>query len=753
MSINILQNKLSEAENDFHSKSSLTAERVVNFCCQQCEASLQFLQSLCQNKSFRERILRNKELCGKGGVLHLVQSTLKLNISPFLKEPLAVVAAVSRLKARVLSILLHLCEAESVSYLDEVASIPESLDLAKSVAVEVITLLKTMLSRDLKLLENHSGKIYPRGLLQLNALRLADIFSDDSNFRSYITIYFAEVLAAILLIPYQQFLSSWCSSDLPLKEVDASLEYDPFTMAGWILDSSPMLDIVSSKTCESNFNPTNNAQASYAHQRTSLLVKVIANLHCFVPNICKEQERNFFLHKFLERLKVDRQDQQAGFSFSSAPQKAVTICKNLRSLLGHAESLIPTFLNEEDVQLLRLFFTQLQSLIGPVDYEVNKALVNEYPSLPGNVELDNKIGHSNLREGTSENLAFSGVDNSCVKVEIIGEADGALHDEKTCEGKSIKALGESLVETDKEVHNAETSGSDSSSTRGKNPTDQVGNGDNTKSSEHIHRSVVGGFQEDERIDNLNCEEKRVRKRKRNIMNDKQISMIERALQEEPDMHKNAASLQSWADRLSFHGAEVTFSQLKNWLNNRKAKLARAAKDGRPLSEENVTADKLVGSLVRTASDSPESHIEDLPTSSASKDRIQVSAVRKTSLGTIMSQSLETTPPESSIRLNLRNECPTSNTCCVIFEAGQAVVLTDTQGKEIAKGTVYQVEGEWHGCNLADTRTCVVDITELRSERIVRLPHPTIEAGATFEQAEVKIGTMRVLWDSGRMLKP
>lgn len=189
------------------------------------------------------------------------------------------------------------------------------------------------------------------------------------------------------------------------------------------------------------------------------------------------------------------------------------------------------------------------------------------------------------------------------------------------------------------------------------------------------------------------------------------------------------------------------------LNNRKAKLARAAKDGRPISEENVTADKLVGSLVRTASDSPESHIEDLPTSSASKDRIQVSAVRKTSLGTIMSQSLETTPPESSIRLNLRNECPTSNTCCVIFEAGQAVVLTDTQGKEIAKGTVYQVEGEWHGCNLADTRTCVVDITELRSERIVRLPHPTIEAGATFEQAEVKIGTMRVLWDSGRMLKP
>lgn len=749
MNINFLQIKLSTEENDFHLKSGLAAEKVAIFCCQQCEASLQFLLSLCQNKSFRERLLRNKELCGKGGVLYLVQATLKLNISSFLNESLAVIAAVSRLKARVLSILLHLCEAESVSYLDEVASIPESLDLAKSVAVEVITLLKTLLSRDLMLLENHSCKRYPRGLLQLNALRLTDIFSDDSNFRSYITIYFAEVLAAISSIPYQQFLASWCSSDLPQKEEDASLEYEPFTMAGWILESSSTPDTINARTFESNFIPTNNAQASYPHQRTSLLVKVIANLHCFVPKICKEQERNFFLHKFLERLKMDWQDPQAGFAFSSVPQKAATICKNLRSLLGHAESLIPTFLNEEDVQLLRLFFTQLQSLIGPVDYEVNKALELQTArgctsSLQGNVDFDHKTRHINLREGMSENSSFPGVDNSCNKAEAVAEADGAMHDQKIYEDNSFKGLAEDLVETEKEVHNEETSGSDSSSIRGKNPTDQVGNGEITKSSEHFHRSGV---------ESENCEEKQVRKRKRPIMNDKQILIIEKGVQEEPDMHKNVASLQSWADRLSLHGSEVTPSQLKNWLNNRKAKLARAAKDGRPLSEENALAEKQVGTLVRTTSDSPESRNEDLPASSAAKDHIHMSAARRTSSGIVnMSPRLDTARPESSSRINMHNEGPASNSNCVNFEAGQAVVLTDTVGKEIAKGTVYQVEGEWHGCNLSDTRTCVVDITELRSERIVRLPHPSIEAGATFEQAEVKIGTMRVLWDSGRMLK-
>lgn len=35
-----------------------------------------------------------------------------------------------------------------------------------------------------------NDKSYPMGFLQLTALRLADSFSDDSNFRSYMTICF-----------------------------------------------------------------------------------------------------------------------------------------------------------------------------------------------------------------------------------------------------------------------------------------------------------------------------------------------------------------------------------------------------------------------------------------------------------------------------------------------------------------------------------------------------------------------------------
>lgn len=60
VAIRFLQVKLSAQHTDFNMGSSPTAEQVVNYLCQQCEASLQFLQTLCQQKLFRERLLRNK---------------------------------------------------------------------------------------------------------------------------------------------------------------------------------------------------------------------------------------------------------------------------------------------------------------------------------------------------------------------------------------------------------------------------------------------------------------------------------------------------------------------------------------------------------------------------------------------------------------------------------------------------------------------------------------------------------------------
>ncbi|CAN0920042.1 Nodulin homeobox [Linum grandiflorum] len=137
VAVRSLQVKLSGQITSSQMTSNPTIEQTVNYLCQQCEASVQFLHSLSQQKRFRERFLRSKELCAKGTVLFLVQRLLKLKITtPVLESP-RVVSSLHRIKAKALSILLNLCEAESISYLDEVARSPGTLEVAKSVALEV----------------------------------------------------------------------------------------------------------------------------------------------------------------------------------------------------------------------------------------------------------------------------------------------------------------------------------------------------------------------------------------------------------------------------------------------------------------------------------------------------------------------------------------------------------------------------------------------------------------------------------------
>lgn len=89
------------------------------------------------------------------------------------------------------------------------------------------------------------------------------------------------------MLSHSDFLSCWCSSNLPEKEEDATLEYEIFATVGWILDNTSLLDLLNAANLEFNLIHDSMPQALYAHQRTALFVKVIANLHCFVPSLCE----------------------------------------------------------------------------------------------------------------------------------------------------------------------------------------------------------------------------------------------------------------------------------------------------------------------------------------------------------------------------------------------------------------------------------------------------------------------------------
>ncbi|KAL3647930.1 hypothetical protein CASFOL_008898 [Castilleja foliolosa] len=664
--VNFLQMKLSVEQTE-PSAGAPTAEETLNLLCQQCDSSLHFLQSLCQQKSFRERLVKNKELCANGGVLVLVQAVLNLQISPLY------------------TILLHLCEAESVSYLDEVASNSKSRDLAKSIALQVLELLK-MFGLDSKKLNASPEIVYPKGQLELNAMRLTDVFSDDSNFRSFIMINFAETLAEIFLLPSEEFMPGWCSSDLPVCEDDATLD---------------------------------TPRASYAHQRTSLLIKVIANLHCFVPDVCQD-EKDLFLNKFVRFIQKESQKLSDGCSSNFDVEKTTTVQKNLCSLLSHAACLVPRYLNEEDVHLLRLFIDRFDSLISPAATEDCSA---QRDMGPEHVNTD-----INMEEGPVQTVTFREAYQSDISRNINDQCINGEIKSGTMEQGTSSGAPTNLKETEREARGFETSGSDSSPMRGKNSMDI----------DHFRGSGYDESMEDEKADAIHSDDKQQRKRKRTVMNDNQIALIESALIGEPDMQRNSTALRMWSEKLSLHGAEVTTSRLKNWLNNRKAKLARQAKDFRGPYE--------CDSLVRQGSGTT-IHLNS-PLNPTDDARVQPPTARVSPTKEVIVIALTSkADKDSGTTLATPRDIPRSGS---YFEPGQYVMLVGEKSEEIGKGKVFQVREKWCGCDLEQSGVCVVDIVELSIDKFVKLPHPMEVTGDSFDQAEKRLGFMRVVWDLNKL---
>ncbi|KAG6435171.1 hypothetical protein SASPL_100041 [Salvia splendens] len=611
--VKFLQTKLSAQHGDSSGSASPTAEETLNHLCQQCDSSLQFLQSLCQQKLFRECVVKNKELCGNGGVLVLVQAVMNLKLSGS-DNTSSYLAATSRLKSKALSIvistpqifyLLHLCEAESVSYLDEVASNTASQDLAKSVGLEVLDLLKKLFGIDSTQLNAPSEVSYPKGQLELNAMRLADVFSDDSNFRSFIMINFVSFPAVQLILG---FVECCC-----------------FMIFHWC------------------------------------------------------------------------------------------VCVLFASM------------DEENAVVYSL----------PLHREIS----------PGHGNNVVNMGQGTLNLGFREVDQFDATRNG--DEQFFDRKNSGMMEQDKSNGPSVNSR-----DNEKDARAFDTSGSDSSPTRGKIHFDQMG-------VDRIKRHSFDETAEEEKIDPLHSEEKQQRKRKRTVMNDKQIALIESALIDEPDMHRNAPVLRLWADKLSIHGAEVTTSRLKNWLNNRKARLARAAKDVR-VSYDGDSSDRLgiSGHL-----DSPRSSIDDAHISFSARGNIAdevtniaVVANAEEDLGTSCAAPMDIEVTDIEVVANTDEDLGTSRaaprdiatTPSLSFGLGQYVMLVDERGGEVGKGAVFQISGQWCGNSLYKSGTCVVDIKELSVDKSSNVLHPVEGTCDSFYQTEKRFGLIRVLWDINKV---
>ena len=70
-------------------------------------------------------------------------------------------------------------------------------------------------------------------------------------------------------------------------EDDANLDYDPFGAADLALLAASNMLTEAKVNHSCHFRSTSMPSIQYAQTRTSCVVKIIANLHVIVPNICE----------------------------------------------------------------------------------------------------------------------------------------------------------------------------------------------------------------------------------------------------------------------------------------------------------------------------------------------------------------------------------------------------------------------------------------------------------------------------------
>lgn len=792
--------KLSAKKTTFES-----AERVAQVTALQCEASLQVLQHLCVAPNFRDQVLGHKELCKNGGILKLVLAVLKLQLPPVFSNSKSLKATFSRSKAKALVMMLTFCESEQCSFLDEVAAEPNAMQLAEQVAHEVLLLVKGALLEDPRLIEDEEEeKKNPMGFMHITSLRLADIFSDDSNFRNLVMDQIAPDLASVLAVHPTKFQERWCGGpvarELAVGEQDASLIFDPFEAAG---DAMAAAAKVGAGVCvqEEPCNPPDFQiipLAATAHQtRAALLVKLFANFFCFNAEVCPADEKDRFMHTFLRYLREGPLNPSHPLFFLSYERTAVRICENLHTLYDYVLTLTSDTVVDDDLVLVSDFAEALHHQMCPSSVSVADAPLmsfvrdgHEQKLLQWKNEREQSERWNRLEQSRqSGNDEMAGAEvavqasneskktemDELVKVEEVphtsGEATGHEIETTPFATMVVKSEGvdqhsiqhdgpsqgdvialqhvsmklenqKSEIETEiMVVHEEGESGS-------ANFTEHEDAGRGEQESEGVN---FGGMvtpasrrtsRDREPYSSEHGDESQPKKRKRNIMSDQQVNVMEAALQLEPGMQRSPKLIQQWTNHLNSIGPEVAYHQLKNWLNNRKARIARQEREKQRQEEGDVLVTRSEKSrrARSVASDDMDSPAE---ASSRLKD---YDIDQGDAIPLKLSLQVSRTPSNAGSDGEPHN----SSSSLVKWKVGDHVSLRGKDAEEMAVGIVIRVEGSWQGHILEDESLCLVQVSELKVARTTKLPFPSSKAGSSFEEAETLLGKTVATWDTEHM---
>ncbi|KAL3161982.1 hypothetical protein ABBQ38_009060 [Trebouxia sp. C0009 RCD-2024] len=175
------------------------------------------------------------------------------------------------------------------------------------------------------------------GQMQLNSLHVAEVLSDDSNFRQRAMDKLAGPLAHVLLLTPQDFASAWLAGQeaFNLHSRDTVNDSTYLLLSSLAVQSLRKANIIKALALNLNLARPEKPPGSFKHtlaleavERCITLFMALGNLHWFTAATCPPELKDYFANLLVEQIKQQSPGQ-------SPKQVLQGVLANLQSLYQH----------------------------------------------------------------------------------------------------------------------------------------------------------------------------------------------------------------------------------------------------------------------------------------------------------------------------------------------------------------------------------------------------------------------------------
>ncbi|KAL0052476.1 hypothetical protein WJX82_002806 [Trebouxia sp. C0006] len=243
--------------------------------------------------------------------------------------------AAELLSARAMALMLCFSDYEATGFLDQAAGHLATSELLDQCVDNILGYAGLALQRPK--VSAVPVEFTGEGQMQLNSLHMAEVLTDDSNFRQRAMDSLAAPMAHALSQSPQDFASAWLAGQeaFELHSKDTVNDATYLLLSSLSVEALRKANIIKALAMNLHLARPDKDPGSFRHtlaleavERCITLFMTLGNLHWFTSATCPPQLENYFADLLVEQVKKQKQDQ-------SLKQALQGVLANLQSLYQH----------------------------------------------------------------------------------------------------------------------------------------------------------------------------------------------------------------------------------------------------------------------------------------------------------------------------------------------------------------------------------------------------------------------------------